>query len=568
MKKVLAIIIAIALITGVTGCSLKPSKSSGNQTSNITATQNGDYTQESLLKLCDQFFDEGLKLDILNANFMMQDYSYLNIKPELKLFDENQEDPYTLYYTKVYEELSKYKDVKLDENIKFEYDIIMNKLSVLNQYKDYEYFYDPLTTMNNTATDILYLLSEYRFNNEENIKEYLTLLSQYEKYIDEIISYENQRAKNGFTMTKYNADGIIEQMNDVLFDNYLYGAFDERIKTLDFLSDDKKDSYIAENKKSIEKNIAPALNKLIDFVKTIKYSASSSLAATKEGKKYYEVLFKDKTGCEKDLEEIYSMLKKAFDDSMSEITALLSKNPNLYNEIYKGIDKTSDFNEMVGELFELQKNDFPQIDKISYKVASLPTAQQNSGFRALYFTAPIDNPNLNNIYVNEKYMNPKELGSFVTIAHESTPGHMYQTNYFYRTNPMKLRHLMNYVGYLEGWTTYIENFALKYADLGGEEATRLAQIDNYFGTLVYSLVEMDIHYKGTSKEDIIANLQNYGFDSRTSENIYNSLESNPGVYISYGVGGLEMMNLSKRLYEKTNDYKKVNQAILEAGPCS
>ena len=90
---------------------------------------------------------------------------------------------------------------------------------------------------------------------------------------------------------------------------------------------------------------------------------------------------------------------------------------------------------------------------------------------AFYLTPPADINSPNSIYLNPAdEMTGIELYS--TLAHEGFPGHLYQTVSFSRSDPLLIRHLYAPSGYVEGWATYVESYACRYAARNLDRQTR------------------------------------------------------------------------------------------------
>ena len=63
---------------------------------------------------------------------------------------------------------------------------------------------------------------------------------------------------------------------------------------------------------------------------------------------------------------------------------------------------------------------------------------------AFYLTAPMDDPDENNIYMNPAYKH-SDIELFTTLAHEGYPGHLYETISSYEQELAPLRHVLNYL---------------------------------------------------------------------------------------------------------------------------
>ncbi len=118
---------------------------------------------------------------------------------------------------------------------------------------------------------------------------------------------------------------------------------------------------------------------------------------------------------------------------------------------------------------------------------------------AFYLTPPADVNSPNSIYLNPAdEMTGIDLYS--TLAHEGFPGHLYQTVSFSRSDPLLIRHLYAPSGYVEGWATYVESYACRYAarnlDANTQALCRLWYLNRSVHLTLCSLLDLGIHSQG------------------------------------------------------------------------
>ncbi len=89
---------------------------------------------------------------------------------------------------------------------------------------------------------------------------------------------------------------------------------------------------------------------------------------------------------------------------------------------------------------------------------------------------------------------------YSTLAHEGFPGHLYQTVSFSRSDPLLIRHLYAPSGYVEGWATYVESYACRYAarnlDANTQALCRLWYLNRSVHLTLCSLLDLGIHSQG------------------------------------------------------------------------
>ena len=193
---------------------------------------------------------------------------------------------------------------------------------------------------------------------------------------------------------------------------------------------------------------------------------------------------------------------------------------------------------------------------------------------AFYLTPPIDNVSENIIYINYGH-SPENMDLYTTLAHEGYPGHLYQSVYstlaLDEQNAHPIRHLMHFGGYVEGYATYAELYSYDYAkDFGDENYCELAKLNRRLHLALYSMLDISIHYYGTTYEEAHHILCTFGIeDEQTTREIYDYIVNSPGNYLQYYVGYLEIMECRElaRVKWKEN-YSDLNfhEFFLEFGP--
>ena len=210
--------------------------------------------------------------------------------------------------------------------------------------------------------------------------------------------------------------------------------------------------------------------------------------------------------------------------------------------------------------------DFPAPAEASCRVQTIHPSLEDFISPALYLVPPLDGYTENVIYINQAKCSLE--GMFSTLAHEGYPGHLYQNTYFAATNPHPLRMLLNFTGYDEGWATYAECHAYRYADCS-EELRDFLVAEQIAGLCLYSLSDIRIHYYGDDLPAVSALLQKYGFSPESAEELFYTQLAEPGIYLPYSVGYLEICELRTLYLEKKGTDASLlpfHTFLLETGP--
>jgi uncharacterized protein (DUF885 family) len=147
---------------------------------------------------------------------------------------------------------------------------------------------------------------------------------------------------------------------------------------------------------------------------------------------------------------------------------------------------------------------------------------------------------------------------YTTLAHEGFPGHLYQTTYYYATNPHPIRTLVDNFGYVEGYAMYVQAYANKWALEGDKNLAEFLTLDTEMNYLLQALVDIGVNYEGWGKEGIASFLRDLGFNDSPGlvNSLYEYVVSDPGLLLPYGIGLVEMKEL--RNYAEQNS-KKFNE---------
>ena len=79
------------------------------------------------------------------------------------------------------------------------------------------------------------LLAEYTFRTEQDIADYLNLLTSIPKYFEEIVVFEQEKSEQGLFMSDTTVDRIAEQCNafvESASSNYLTAMFREKLENM------------------------------------------------------------------------------------------------------------------------------------------------------------------------------------------------------------------------------------------------------------------------------------------------------------------------------------------------
>lgn len=567
VKKITLLMLSAVMAFSFTGCS---KKDSGEE-------------QKKFDEFMKQEFVESMEQSYPNTHIILEnpkDYRVDTSKTKVQIDKELNET--TMKENKELNEKSakafkEFDRDTLSDEQKETYDIYSYMLDYTTEMNDskFDYLSMPLESMTGMHTQLPTLFSDWTLRNEQDVKDVITLMKSVRPYMDSILAYTKKQEEKGTLMLdiksvkEYCEKVVKEDVNSSVLT-----GLNESIDNLK-LGDDKTKQYKAELKKAFQEYFLPAYSDIIKTMKELDSSKNNTLGLShmKNGKEYYELLFKQATGTDKSIEDIKKELNSMSRSSLLAVQSVISKNKNLYDEYVNGKIKTKykDFESMLKDLDKDIKDDFPSVGTLNYRIRPIGEDLASGGVAAYFNIPALDGTTPKQIRVNmlEDALNVQSLETFSTVAHEGIPGHMYQIAYAYKNVKDPWRNSMaSFLGYTEGYATYTELYALKYLDGVSADAVKLQQNMVVYQDCLIALADIGIHYEGWTKEDLSNFLEENGLGVSDVSDFYNQLQANPTAFLSYYVGYVQIANLKKdaqeELKDKFND-RDFHEAILKSG---
>lgn len=453
--------------------------------------------------------------------------------------------------------------------------------SIMNE--KYILYSSPLGT-NGLQSEIPVTLSEYRLDNEKDIKDYLSLVNQVPELFTQILDFEQERRNAGLISPSFVISDTIDQIDQFLNaseeNNPLIQSFEDRLTEVESLSKDQKASYIANNRLLVSDKVFPAYKSLKtslqSYTNELKNTSSKErLCEYKNGRDYYKFLLMSNVGTDFSPEDCITILESQLKNTVKDISSLTAKNKDLYTEYLSATPALSAPKEIMNTLKNDSLIDFPEIKNISCQLKNVPDALSGTSACAFYLVPPIDSTKDNIIYINKSRVDSNEL--FSTLAHEGYPGHLYQTNYFLTTNPSPLRTFLHCAGYDEGWGTYAQLYSynfIEFKNVDEQTTKQLRQLyrDNDLLSLsLSSLCDLYVNYKNYDENALANYLQTYGIDKDSAQNLYRYVIENPTTYLSYSIGCYELDQLKQTMADSLGKAFKISdfhEAVLNVGSCN
>ena len=567
--------------------------------------------EKQFTNLTHDLFVEQMTSNTLNMHYTLafpEDFGIYDYKPVLPGYSADEDRSARLAVDNTLSELSKIRPEKLSPEDAYTYDLLMRKLENSQNLNEFTYYQMPLSPSSGMQSQLPILLAEYTFRNRRDVEDYLALLDQMDTYLASLLAFEQEKAAAGMSMSTYSLRQVKNQCDTIVSKNtleegnhFLQSTFRERLTPLvqnGSLSAKEAEKYIQQNDRLLRTVVQPAYEALADGLFLLEDGEGvpplpTGLCSRPSGKEYYQYLLISQTGSYRSVEEVKAMLQENMQTEYKTICTMIQEHPDLAGQLKTGSYTElpcTDADAMLADLQKRMQRDFPLLpDCETTETSSFPQVQvknvsldlQEYCAPAFYLTAPLDDTDSNVIYINRKNA-PSGLELYTTLAHEGYPGHLYQTVYhnrdFLNREENKVRQLLGYGGYLEGWALYVEFYGYDYAtellqEQGRQEDALCVQLEKHNRSLIlclYSTLDIMIHYDNASREDIAAFLQDFGIHSTTAVNtVYNYIADEPCNYLKYYLGYLEILELKETAQtcwqNEYNDYD-FHCFLLDAGP--
>lgn len=572
-KKIIPVALAVAMFLTIPSCTPRNPQQSGvssrsQETIQETRSAFDDFTNRKFL--------ESVTENTINLHYTVSDCASFGIKDYPLTLGEIsteriQQDALELENS--YRTLSSFSYEDLTPDQQLTYDILEDYFKTeLDNYRLYLYT-EPLDIVSGLQNQLPILFAEYAFRSRQDIEEYLILLAQLDEYYAQVLEFEKQKSQAGLFMPDFSVDSILSQcavFTENPEDNYLVQTFNERVDAFGGLSQEEIDSYKHENLTIVTGDVANAYRLLSEGLSALKGSGTNpaGLCNYEDGLSYYSYLVKYSTGSSRSLEDLKTLIAEYRQGQLfSAAWILKGNNVNLESlENYK-LDLTEPL-DILADLQNKIQDDFPDPPKVNYTVKYVPESLEKYLSPAFYLTPPIDDVQDNVIYINRGSAYT-DTDRYTTLAHEGYPGHLYQSVCFNEYSHDKIRSILHYGGFQEGWATYVELYAYQLPGIDRASAS-LLEINKGVLLSLYATIDLGIHADGWSQEDVAKFLSANGIsgDDIVAE-IYQMIVSEPAYYLKYFVGYLEILQLRKTAEKALGDAfapKDFHSFLMQIGP--
>lgn len=511
MKKLLSVFLSICLLCSCTSTPDKPNKEFTSFCDQIfIETMESDYTtMHQMLENPEDFHIDLSKVEVSLGDFITDNDK--EIKENLNTLHSFDYDSLDHTQKSIYLELEKEWNLELN----------LNKEEIL-------YNTNVLSSMNGIHEQLITFFSEYTLRNEQDVKDLIVLIKDVPRYFDEMIAYIKKQADMDLLM--YDTKSVLNSIQEIVDSREDSSVTSHLMNEIDSLSIDSKEDYKSKVEQVLQNDFFPSYQRLLDTL--IQYEDQvipmTGLYYIKNGKEYYKYIVEQATGTTKSIETIQKELENALDDTLKDYLKLSDYETSLTTSF-------TTVEEILSFLNENYKKDFPEVGQMNYEIKALDDDQSTDGVVAYFIIPAIDNSSPYQIRYNKRDYGKdiEDIEMYTTLAHEGIMGHMYQAQYNLENLDTSIQYLFNSSGLSEGYATYAQLYALKYLD----KDTKACKLENELNFYLTALLDLSIHYDGLTLEELN---EQYNMDMSS---FYNQIAENPGVFLSYYYGYLQVKQL-------------------------
>ncbi len=556
-KKVLGFICALSL----TACS------SGT---NVSQTEYASSPNKEFTQFLDEQFVETVESDFTTMHQLFEhpeDYGIDVDNVEVSLGEVVTTDEDRQEVEETIDELKSFDYSTLDKKQQELYDEILfrQEIAQVTYQEKYDYVTNIWDTNSGTHKDLVSFFSEYILYDEDDIEDLITLINDVPRYTQDALEYTNTQAQQGHLMIQY--DTVIEDIQSTIDTQNESILYDVLYEEIDDLNLENGDDYKAQVKEALDSSFFPSYTTMKEGLEALQSQnkESQGVSTLLNETDYYEQMFKNAAGNDKDIDDVYDELNDEFTSAIR----VLQKSDVDYEKL-DGF--TTDFEspeEIMKFLEDNYETLFPSIEIPTYTISPLDDQESSENIVAYFMYPTIDNDNSQTIRYNKRDYGDDTTGLdfYVTLAHEGIPGHMYQTEYTRENLTYDVEYIISNTSFAERYATYVEDRSYEFLDGLSDEEIEFLIANNDVSKAMICMMDIEINYYGRTQDEIV---EEYGslFGEDAIRDIYDTLVDMPTVFITYYYGYFQIQELYDYAQEELGkDFSDVefNEALLEAG---
>jgi uncharacterized protein (DUF885 family) len=415
------------------------------------------------------------------------------------------------------------------------------------------------------------LTDAHQINTLQDATDYIVRLKQ----LDELIASVQEKfladAKLNWLPPKEVLSGAISYLKKFtekpIANHSLVTSFETKLATLDNVSSEQKNAFIADAKKIINEEVYPAYAQLAEKAKMLlpKSNVESGIWAQPNGAAYYQDAISQLGDSELSAEAIHqlgldevaristqmnSILREQGYDkgTVGERMVALSKEPRfLYEDSEAGRGKLiEDVNGFITEVTQKMSPLFKTKPEYQVEVRSFPKETQDSMPGGQYSPPPLDGSIPGIYWINLRDMQAVASFALKTLTyHEANPGHHWQISIALEQKDLPfLRLVAPYNAFIEGWALYSEQIAYELGMYENDPFGNLGRLQDELFRAVRLVVDTGLHHKKWNRDKAIAYMMDVtGTPESSCRAEIERYMAWPGQALGYKLGMLNILKL-------------------------
>lgn len=451
------------------------------------------------------------------------------------------------------------------------YDIFTYNTECSKELSDpkFDYIASAFSPMTGIHVSFPTIFADWTFDSEQELKDLILMIQDVDDYTQSAIDYTYIQNEKGYLCLDF--DSILSYCEKILdkgLESSVLKGLQDQVDALDLNSDQTK-AYKQELEQAFSDSYLQAYQLIKTAMSDLKQSGNNhpnGLASFDVGKEYYSLLMKNNTGSDMEVIEVEDLMDTACKEHLQ---TFIENADSDMSFLFTSTNYTG-YEQMLDDIQDQMFDDFPKVESLEYEIKDMEEDVASDNGVAAYFQIPeIDGDLKGQLRVNPNNNNMKAIDTYMTVAHEGMPGHMYQYNYAQEHISEPLRwSILASSAYQEGYATYAQHYSLRY--LKGIKPKQLKAYSEYMLVIYDALVLADIgiHYYNWDQEKCQKEIEeNYGIT--IDEKQYNQLLYTPCAFEPYYTGYEQIMDLKERAKNTLkSDYneKEFHTILLNCGP--
>jgi uncharacterized protein (DUF885 family) len=493
--------------------------------------------------------------------------------------------------------LMQYQNVDLDENQQLSKDVALYLLDMLDEFKKYQYHNYPANQMFGIQSAFpSFMESTHQVNTLEDAHNYLSRLGEVNRKFGQYLLGLKKREQMGIIPPRFVIDRVLDEMRGFIAtpatDNILYTSLQTKMDKAEDISDEDKQTILAQTDVAIRDAVYPAYDLFIDYFDTLKTKAGTDDGYWRlpDGDKAYKLALRFFTTTDYSADYIHDLglsevarihleMMAIFDAegvdvSNGYLAAMneFSARPEFY---YDDSDAgraqiLKDYQTILDEVDQGLGETFNIRPKAGMEVVRIPEFKEKTAPGAYYQGPSLDGTRPGRFFANLYDIKTTPKYGMRTLAyHEGIPGHHFQVSIAMELEGMPLiRRFAPFTAYNEGWALYAERLAYEQG-FQKKPADNIGRLTDELLRAVRLVVDTGLHHKKWTREQAIEYMANN--TGRAERDVVSEIERYivmPGQATSYKVGMMKILELRQKSKDSLGDkfdLREFHDAVLKNG---